>query len=61
MASNSVSYKYAQKGLEQIKKTDCKLLGVVLNKVDMEDVYKRQEQLHQVQQQRRQDFQLMIL
>lgn len=37
MASNSVSYKYAQKGLEQIKKTDCKLLGVVLNKVDMDD------------------------
>ena len=37
MAANDVSYKYAQKGLEQIKKTDCKLLGVVLNKVDMDD------------------------
>ena len=37
MAANDVSYKYAQKVLEQIKKTDCKLLGVVLNKVDMDD------------------------
>ena len=37
VASNNVSYKYAQKGVEQLKKTGCSMLGVVLNKVDMSD------------------------
>ena len=35
ISANSVSYKYAQKAVEQINKTDCKILGAVLNKVDI--------------------------
>ena len=33
--SGLVSYKAAQKALEQIRKSDCKVLGAVLNKVDI--------------------------
>ena len=33
--SGRVSYKAAQKALEQIRKSDCKVLGAVLNKVDI--------------------------
>ena len=35
--SNSVSYKFVQKVKEQLDKSDAKILGVVLNKVDMSD------------------------
>jgi len=35
--SNSISYKFAQKVKEQLDKSDTKILGVVLNKVDMSD------------------------
>lgn len=34
--SERVSYKVAQKVKEQMEKTGCKLLGVVLNKVNIE-------------------------
>ncbi len=37
IASNSVSYKYAQNAVEQLRKTGCKILGTVINKVDMSD------------------------
>ncbi len=37
IAQGSVSYKYAQKQFEQMKKSGCKILGVVLNKVDPEN------------------------
>ena len=30
----NVSYKYVQKQIEQLKKSGCRLLGAVLNKVD---------------------------
>lgn len=33
--SNSISYKFAQSVKEQLDKSDCRTLGVVLNKVDM--------------------------
>lgn len=33
--SNAISYKFVQKVKEQLDKTDCKILGAVLNKVDM--------------------------
>lgn len=36
--SNSVSYKFVQKVKEQLDKSDAKILGVVLNKVDMSDI-----------------------
>ncbi len=32
----NISYKYAQKQIEQLKKSGCKILGAVLNKVDPE-------------------------
>ena len=35
--ANSISYKFAQKVKAQLEKTDTKILGVVLNKVDMSD------------------------
>ena len=35
--SNTISYKFAQKVKEQLDKTETKILGVVLNKVDMSD------------------------
>lgn len=35
--SNSVSYKFVQKVHEQLKKTDTKILGAVLNKIDAHD------------------------
>lgn len=35
--SNKISYKFAQKVLEQLKKADCRILGVILNKVNMKD------------------------
>lgn len=35
MESNAISYKFAQKIKEQLDKTETKILGVVLNKVDM--------------------------
>lgn len=34
--SERVSYKVAQKSMEQLEKTGCKILGVVLNKVNIE-------------------------
>ena len=33
--SNWVSHKYAKNVLEQLQKADCRILGVILNKVDM--------------------------
>ncbi len=35
VAANAVSYKFEQKVLEDLKKSDCRVLGAVLNKVDM--------------------------
>ena len=35
--SNTISYKFAQKVKEQLDKTETKILGAVLNKVDMSD------------------------
>lgn len=37
VAANTVSYKFIQNTLEQLKKTDCQILGAVLNKVDMSE------------------------
>lgn len=33
--SNAVSYKFAQRVLNQLEKTDCRILGAVINKVDI--------------------------
>ena len=33
--ANTISYKFAQKIKQQLEKSNCKILGVVLNKVDM--------------------------
>ena len=33
----NISYKYAQKQIEQMKKSRCRILGAVLNKVDPEE------------------------
>ena len=35
LESNAIGYKFAQRVKEQMDKTGCKILGVVLNKVDM--------------------------
>lgn len=35
--SDRISYKFAQKVLDQLNKADCKILGVILNKVNMKD------------------------
>lgn len=35
--SDRISYKFAQKVLDQLKKADCKILGVILNKVNIKD------------------------
>ena len=35
IASNAISFKFAQRVLEQLKKTGCPVLGSILNKVDM--------------------------
>lgn len=35
LENNTISYKFAQRVKEQLNKTGCKILGVVLNKVDM--------------------------
>ena len=37
MAAKTVSYKFIQKAVDQLEKTDCKILGAVLNKVDMNE------------------------
>ena len=37
VSSDAVSHQYAQKGMEQLRKTNCRILGAVLNKVDMND------------------------
>ena len=37
MAANTVSYKFIQTAITQLKKTGCKILGAVLNKVDMSE------------------------
>lgn len=37
LGSGSISKKFAQVTLEQLKKTDCKVIGAVLNKVDMRE------------------------
>lgn len=37
VAQANVSYKYAQKQIEQLKKSGCRILGAVLNKVDPEE------------------------
>lgn len=37
VSQSNVSYKYAQKQIEQLKKSGCKILGAVLNKVDPEE------------------------
>ena len=33
----NISYKYAQKQIEQMRKSGCRILGAVLNKVDPEE------------------------
>ena len=33
--SGAISYKFAQKVKEQLEKVDCRILGVILNKVNM--------------------------
>lgn len=35
IASNEISYKFAQRVKDQLEKSDCKILGCVLNKVNM--------------------------
>ena len=35
IAANDVSYKFEQRVIEDLKKSDCRILGAVLNKVDM--------------------------
>ena len=35
VAAHMVNYKFVQKQLEQLKMTKCKILGSVLNKVDL--------------------------
>lgn len=37
VSANTVSYKFIQNTISQLKKTKCKILGAVLNKVDMRD------------------------
>ena len=37
MAAGQTSHKFIQRSIDQLKKTDCKLLGAVLNKVDMSE------------------------
>ncbi|MGN0383844.1 MAG: CpsD/CapB family tyrosine-protein kinase [Eubacterium sp.] len=37
IASHEISYKLAQKTKEQLEKSDCKILGAILNKVDVEE------------------------
>lgn len=37
VAQSNISYKYAQKQIEQLKKSGCRILGAVLNKVDPEE------------------------
>lgn len=39
IAANSISYRFAKKVQDQLERTDCKLLGVILNKVDVSDSY----------------------
>ena len=34
---NRISYKFAQKVIEQLKKADCRILGVILNKVNIKE------------------------
>lgn len=36
VSQSNISYKYAQKQIEQLKKSGCRILGAVLNKVDPE-------------------------
>ncbi|MBR3644905.1 MAG: tyrosine protein kinase, partial [Lachnospiraceae bacterium] len=35
-AQASISYKFAQKQIEQLKKSGCRILGAILNKVENE-------------------------
>ncbi len=35
LSANAISYKFAQDVKEQLEKSNCKILGVILNKVDM--------------------------
>lgn len=35
--ANRISYKFAQKVIEQLKKADCRILGVILNKVNIKE------------------------
>lgn len=37
ISQGNISYKYAQKQIEQMKKSGCRILGAVLNKVDPEE------------------------
>lgn len=37
IAANGVSHKFIQKSIDQLEKTNCKILGAVLNKVDMSE------------------------
>lgn len=37
ISANTISYKFIQSTLDQLKKTKCKLLGAVLNKVDLSE------------------------
>lgn len=37
VSQKSISYKFAQKQIEQLKKSGCRILGAILNKVESED------------------------
>lgn len=37
ISANSISYKFAARVKDQLSRTDCKILGVILNKVDMSE------------------------
>lgn len=37
VAANTISYKFVRKIKEQLDRSDCKILGVILNKVDMSE------------------------
>lgn len=37
VSQKRISYKYAQKQIEQLKKSGCRILGAILNKVESED------------------------
>lgn len=41
VSQGSISYKYAQKQIEQLRKSGCRILGAIINKVDPNGGYKK--------------------